>query len=456
MRSRIEWVICLAVIGGSVLGSACKDAGTEPERFVPTATGIAVSSVVTWVYDDFAIPLGAQVVDQRGLPLPDEPILWISRDPTTALVDQDGWVRGRAAGDVWIVAASGSLADSVQISVRFFVEANQVRIRVQGAVELNETWEGAPVPLDFLGTAEGDMEILSGRSSDWRSYFVAGFPGTLHAEGDVALREFDPSSLWSESTFDLSDPLAYFAIEESSERMHLYRAAGSSHVGIDSISTTPEGERMVWGNIVLEADGFLGMRDANWDFQFTPTGEQIRLDASFAVPTDPWPVGMASLQISEAGETVAGDRREAWWHYTQDDPVRGYVTIEDGPPWVQIYTDLTEGAFPIEAVGVNPSADLRSGPGIFVVAHLENGSAESVEGVLILEPLASSGYQEYQVLAGQAVVELVMQDRLGETVSLSVDFYAPVFDETARTQTSRQWIETEFPLLRRLPRSESR
>ena len=92
--------VCLAVAFASFVASACKDSGTEPEPFVPAATGLVISGGGREVYVESEIGLNASVNDQRGSSMTGEPILWISRDVTTATVDAGGMVRGVAAGDV--------------------------------------------------------------------------------------------------------------------------------------------------------------------------------------------------------------------------------------------------------------------------------------------------------------------------------------------------------------------
>ena len=69
----------------------------------------------------------AVVFDSHGAPVPNPAITWISRDPTIALAQADTpsvvdsvsreFVSGMNVGTTWIVATSGTLADSIQMRV---------------------------------------------------------------------------------------------------------------------------------------------------------------------------------------------------------------------------------------------------------------------------------------------------------------------------------------------------
>ena len=362
-RARRATLGALAV--GSCLVGACKDSATAPEPFVPVATGLTISADEREVYAESEIQFGAAVNDQRGSPMTTQPILWVSRDPTTATVDVDGTVRGVAAGEVWIVATSGALADSVSVDVRFHVLADEVRVRVRGAMEFTEGWDGGGIKFDLLGTEEGDVAILTAFSADFGTYFIATVPGDF-VTGVTPLFEFDLNLLNDQSVVDLAQGLGYLVIEESRDRMQLYRSTGASRIQVDSITATLQGGPMVWGRLVLETDGFLVERDDDWELHITPTEDEIRLDADFAARLEAWPVGLASFEMTDGGQTVTGEKREAWWHFESSGSARGRIDIEDGPPYMNIFTDLVAGTVPIDPIGtVGWTWDPSVEPGTF-------------------------------------------------------------------------------------------
>ena len=280
MKIRAKRALIGALVTGSFMAGACKDGGTTP--FVPVATGLAVSAPDKQVFVESSIQLSAAVRDQEGSPMTTEPILWISRDPTTAAVDSTGTVRGVAAGEVWIVATSGLLADSVRIDVRYHVFADEVRVRVRGAVEVIQGWEGAGVFFDWLGTDDGDLSLLQAASADGGTFLTVTIPGPL-AKGETVLPEWDPNLLKDQGILELETSLGYLAVMETNLRIRLYRSTGQSRLQVDSVTTasgSESSESMVWGRVVMEADGYILELDDQYDLQVTPTTERILLHAT--------------------------------------------------------------------------------------------------------------------------------------------------------------------------------
>ncbi len=451
MKIRAKRALIGALVTGSFMAGACKDGGTTP--FVPVATGLAVSAPDKQVFVESSIQLSGAVRDQEGSPMTTEPILWISRDPTTAAVDSTGTVRGVAAGEVWIVATSGLLADSVRIDVRYHVFADEVRVRVRGAVEVIQGWKGAGFFFDWLGTDDGDLSLLGAASADGGTFMVVTIPGSL-AKGETVLPEWDPYLLKDQAIVELEASLGYLAVMETNLRMRLYRSTGQSRLQVDSVTAafgSQSSESMVWGRVVMEADGYIMELDDQYDVQVTRTTERILLHADFAIRVEHWPVGNASFEIVEGTGTVSGERREAWWDESWYDDKRGRIDVEDGPPYITVHTDLAEGTFPIDSLNAHYAAyswGVIPGPGTFVTASLENGFATSTDGSLTLGPLSPSASGAFDELVGDASVEMMIQGT-DRTATITLRFHVPVAKEGAQAHAvSRRITEHDTASLK--------
>jgi hypothetical protein len=70
--------------------------------------------------------------------------------------------------------------------------------------------------------------------------------------------------------------------------------------------------------------------------------------------------------MTDGGQTVTGEKREAWWHFESSGSARGRIDIEDGPPYMNIFTDLVAGTVPIDPIGtVGWTWDPSVEPGTF-------------------------------------------------------------------------------------------
>ena len=97
----------------SMLSWACGDS-TEPPR--PTSISVNPSEV-TFDALGAARQASAQVLDQNGQPLPNEPISWSSDGTQVASVDSTGLIAAVGNGTTEISASSGTLSGSITVRV---------------------------------------------------------------------------------------------------------------------------------------------------------------------------------------------------------------------------------------------------------------------------------------------------------------------------------------------------
>jgi adhesin/invasin len=109
---KIQILISLAIV--AALSWTCSDS-TEP----PRATSIALSaSQVELDAIGATEQLTAQVLDQNGQPMPQEPITWSSADEAVATASSNGRVTAVANGTATITARSGAASGSAAVTVR--------------------------------------------------------------------------------------------------------------------------------------------------------------------------------------------------------------------------------------------------------------------------------------------------------------------------------------------------
>jgi uncharacterized protein YjdB len=155
-------------VAAVAVGTARIEAATGAGRdTVVVAVSQSAASVLTAggsVVAGDTVRLSATAADGRGHPIAAPVIAWSSLDPSLATVDAGGLVTGVAAGTARVVAASGSAADTVSVTV------------IQGvSVTLNGAPVTAPGSLDPAGTvvvSNGTVRLRLARGVDSVSLFV--------------------------------------------------------------------------------------------------------------------------------------------------------------------------------------------------------------------------------------------------------------------------------------------
>jgi hypothetical protein len=102
-------VLILALTADSLRDTSHVFVGSVPTqvRIAPGYGNVALGQ---------SLPLTATVLDGGGNPMTGQSIAWTSRSPSVAIVNGSGAVLGVAAGRAVIVATSGTIADSIQVT----------------------------------------------------------------------------------------------------------------------------------------------------------------------------------------------------------------------------------------------------------------------------------------------------------------------------------------------------
>ncbi len=108
------WRLTLA-IGSAGLIAACSSVDTEAPPKLPASVVVALDPTTVAIGETSRA--SAVIRDQTGDILPDQPMIWQSSDPTTATVSQDGVVTAVLSGNVSIIANTGAVRGTAQLSV---------------------------------------------------------------------------------------------------------------------------------------------------------------------------------------------------------------------------------------------------------------------------------------------------------------------------------------------------
>lgn len=108
---------CRRVIAGTavLLGAACGDSQGPDE---PRAGSITINAPSQVMQIDATMQLSATVLNTTGGTMANPVVSWGSSDASVAEVSLQGLVTARTGGVAWIRAMSGSVSDSVQITVQ--------------------------------------------------------------------------------------------------------------------------------------------------------------------------------------------------------------------------------------------------------------------------------------------------------------------------------------------------
>ena len=205
-----RWIL----LGGALL-VACSN-GTEPG----SGDELLVTSPVDTMRADSTVQLNAVLRDDAGDTATLSNVVWSSRNPDVASIDEDGVVTGHASGIVTLVALAGNLRGTRELRVERRFHARDVATGSSGlcAVDLDgQVWcEGAwgtgplspsPDPDDvrtFTVPVSGDERYTLVGSN---SFFACGISATKHAFcwGNEFVRGFNaavPTAVAPSTAFD--------------------------------------------------------------------------------------------------------------------------------------------------------------------------------------------------------------------------------------------------------------
>lgn len=132
---------------------------SNPTPTVPVPASIAVDLSEETVPVGERRPARATVRAADGRALPRSPVRWLSRAPGTVGVDADGILTAFAEGRAWIVASTGRLVDSVQVSAR----AEVAEIRVEPGQATLEAGQSRRLVARALGPGGSELQ----RDLEW-------------------------------------------------------------------------------------------------------------------------------------------------------------------------------------------------------------------------------------------------------------------------------------------------
>jgi alpha-tubulin suppressor-like RCC1 family protein len=115
---RLAGVSVRAALGATIVlgvSTACGDEPSAPPS--PVAAVELPLDSVTLTTAASLYRLAVVVIDTTGDPAPTFPVTWRSTDTATAVVDAEGSVRARAAGDALIIATADAEADTLRLVV---------------------------------------------------------------------------------------------------------------------------------------------------------------------------------------------------------------------------------------------------------------------------------------------------------------------------------------------------
>jgi len=119
MNYRFPPVVLASLI---VLVSAACDESTR-DIVAPPATGVVaelIASPTSHTFDSIgqSLQITAAAIDSAGTVIPDAALAWSSSDPSVITVNSTGRVTAKAAGSAQVVVRSGTVADTIGVTVR--------------------------------------------------------------------------------------------------------------------------------------------------------------------------------------------------------------------------------------------------------------------------------------------------------------------------------------------------
>ncbi|MCC6772774.1 MAG: Ig-like domain-containing protein [Gemmatimonadaceae bacterium] len=155
-----------ALTSGQTTLSVICDGKVASQRLtiaVPTPTDVVVMPPVLTLFAGASSNVAASVVDQFGVVLPGLPIAWASTAPGIATVSSTGLVSAVALGTVSVRATSGSLVESVSVSVQ------NVPVASVTVAPSSATIAQGEMLLLSLTARDSSGQVLGNRPATWSS-----------------------------------------------------------------------------------------------------------------------------------------------------------------------------------------------------------------------------------------------------------------------------------------------
>jgi len=345
----------------SLLSAACGDFGPAgPEEFVPVPTTLRLTGPSPLVLVvPAAADLQATVTDQAGQPMSGEAVSFVSRDTTTATVSTAGRVTAVASGEVWVVASSGSLRDSVRVETRYYVLDGAAIGRIRGTRDVVQDWEAYGIDLEHTRTRDRDLVIIAMDNHGWPDTTMM----LLLPDVAAGRRELETVSaqayMDAETIYDVPMGGAYLILEGGSRTAsRIYTSVQGSHFDVETLTAAGGWGlsgvyrgRMVFRGVGSELiPGATGGAPA-----LRPVGDTISVVVDFAVEYLHWAVGQAKVTIEGGPKPTVAEGLETWWvdygTYGSNGSA-GELQVEEGTPAVTAWMPWPEvGTFPVDSLG---------------------------------------------------------------------------------------------------------
>ncbi|HEX6940766.1 MAG TPA: Ig-like domain-containing protein, partial [Longimicrobiales bacterium] len=217
--------LALALLAAAACSDDDPPTGPPAGSGEPTSLEVTPGTVSLHALGD-STHLTATVRDADGDPVSDATIAWASTDTAVAKVNPDGWVRAVANGTADVVATSGTLADTVAVTVEQVAAAITVSPSTLMLAQ-GDTARLAAVVSDSNGVA------IAGAAVAWTSADEAA--ATVDAEGLVtAVRAGTETSITATigavagaAAVSVLDQLAFESMRDGPSQIYLMNADGS-------------------------------------------------------------------------------------------------------------------------------------------------------------------------------------------------------------------------------------
>jgi hypothetical protein len=248
-RPALFALLALAACGGSDPLPPSDDDDDDPGPPAPVVAQLAVAGPATVVTAGATLQLTATAKDAAGTVIPNAQISWTTSAINIATVDNNGRVRGEAAGPATITASSGihsaqwmvNVRDSASLPVMLAGTVHRVHLNIpQGAV--HQVNGSLMLLADSSITIAGAIEFAPGATITIAAPTVR-FRGTIRRAAGAA------SPLASRLASPLATPWA--------RALNLARPRAAPPHAAEKSGDTPAGEVVVAGT-TLELDGSIG------------------------------------------------------------------------------------------------------------------------------------------------------------------------------------------------------